>query len=61
MSVRDNIRFARPDASDEQVVEAAKVVGAHEFILRLPGGYAPNQVARQIMSQDSGLLGGGED
>ena len=29
--------------------------------VRLPGGYAPNQVARQILSQASGLLGGGED
>jgi len=39
MSVRDNIRFGKPGASDEEVVEAAKTVGAHEFIMRLPGGY----------------------
>jgi ATP-binding cassette subfamily B protein len=39
MSVRDNIRFGKPEASDEEVVEAAKIVGAHEFIMKLPGGY----------------------
>jgi len=39
MSVRDNIRFGKPDSSDEEVVEAAKTVGAHDFIMKLPGGY----------------------
>jgi len=39
MSVKDNIRFGRPEASDEEVVEAARTVGAHEFIMKLPGGY----------------------
>ena len=39
MNVRDNIRFGKPDASDEAVIDAAKTVGAHEFIMRLPGGY----------------------
>jgi len=39
MSVKDNIRFGRPEASDEEVVEAARIVGAHEFIMKLPGGY----------------------
>jgi ATP-binding cassette subfamily B protein len=39
MSVKDNIRFGRPEASDEEVFEAAKTVGAHEFIMKLPGGY----------------------
>jgi ABC-type multidrug transport system fused ATPase/permease subunit len=38
-SVRDNISYARPEASEEQVVEAARVVGAHDFIKRLPEGY----------------------
>ena len=37
--VKDNIRFGKPDATDEEVVEAAKMVGAHEFIMNLPGGY----------------------
>ena len=39
MSVKDNIRFGKPEASDEEIVEAAKTVGAHEFIMKLPGGY----------------------
>ena len=39
MSVKDNIRFGRPEATDEEVVEAAKDVGAHEFIMKLPNGY----------------------
>ncbi len=39
MSVRDNIRFGRPEATDEEVVAAAKAVGAHEFIMKLPNGY----------------------
>jgi ABC-type multidrug transport system fused ATPase/permease subunit len=39
ISVKDNIRFGKPGASDEAVIEAAKTVGAHEFIMRLPGGY----------------------
>jgi ATP-binding cassette subfamily B protein len=39
MCIRDNIRFGRPDATDELVIEAAKMVGAHEFIMNLPGGY----------------------
>ena len=38
-SVRDNIRFRAADASDEDVERAARVVGAHEFITRLPKGY----------------------
>jgi len=39
MSVEDNIRFGRPDASDQEVIEAATAVGAHEFIMKLPKGY----------------------
>jgi ATP-binding cassette subfamily B protein len=35
----DNIRFGRPDATDEEVVDAAKAASAHEFIERLPEGY----------------------
>ena len=35
----DNIAFGRPDATFEQVVQAAQTVGAHEFILRLEHGY----------------------
>ncbi|MBO3769752.1 MAG: ATP-binding cassette domain-containing protein [Thermoproteota archaeon] len=39
MSVKENIRFGKPDASDEEVIAAAKAVGAHEFIMKLPNGY----------------------
>jgi ABC-type multidrug transport system fused ATPase/permease subunit len=38
-TIRDNIAFGRPDASDDEVREAARAVGAHEFIERLPDGY----------------------
>ncbi|QHS22099.1 ABC transporter ATP-binding protein [Virgibacillus sp. MSP4-1] len=37
--IKENIRFGRPDATDEEVIEAAKVVGAHDFIQRLADGY----------------------
>ena len=38
-TVRDNIRYGRPDASQEEVIAAAKAAQAHEFILNLPQGY----------------------
>ncbi len=38
-TVMDNIRYGRPDASDEDVVRAAKRANAHEFIMNLPEGY----------------------
>ncbi len=38
-TIKENIRFGRPDASDHEVIEAAKVVGADEFIQRLADGY----------------------
>jgi len=39
-SIMDNIRYGRLNASDDDVIEAAKIVGAHAFISRLPEGYA---------------------
>ncbi|MBA3029256.1 MAG: ABC transporter ATP-binding protein [Desulfobacteraceae bacterium] len=39
VSIRDNIAYGRPDASDEEIVTAAKAAEAHEFILRLSDGY----------------------
>ncbi|MBM3529580.1 MAG: ATP-binding cassette domain-containing protein [Alphaproteobacteria bacterium] len=39
MSVRDNIRFGRPDASDAEIERAAEVAAAAEFIRALPQGY----------------------
>lgn len=38
-SVRDNIALLRPEATDEEVIEAARLAHAHEFIERLPDGY----------------------
>ena len=38
-TVADNIRYARPDATIEEVIEAAKSANAHEFITKLPDGY----------------------
>jgi ATP-binding cassette subfamily B protein len=38
-SLRDNIAYGRPDATDEEVEAAARAAEAHEFILRLPEGY----------------------
>ena len=38
-SVRDNIRYGKPDATDEEVIAAAKAAQAHDFILNLPNGY----------------------
>ena len=38
-TVTENIAFGRPDATPEEVVQAAQTVGAHEFILRLEDGY----------------------
>jgi len=35
-----NIRYGKPDASDEEVMEAAKAAHAHDFIMQLPEGYA---------------------
>lgn len=38
-TVKENIRYGRLDATDEQIVEAAKLANAHEFIKMLPEGY----------------------
>ena len=38
-SVADNIRFGKPTATMDEIVDAAKVIGAHEFISKLPNGY----------------------
>jgi ATP-binding cassette subfamily B multidrug efflux pump len=38
-TIRDNIAFGRPDASDEEVIEAAKAAAAHDFIMSFPEGY----------------------
>ncbi|MFN2154424.1 MAG: ABC transporter ATP-binding protein [Anaerolineae bacterium] len=38
-TIRDNIRYGRPDASEEEVIAAAKAAQAHDFILEFPDGY----------------------
>ncbi len=38
-SVRENLRFARPDASDEEIEEAARAAQVHDVVAALPGGY----------------------
>ncbi|RMG66564.1 MAG: ABC transporter ATP-binding protein, partial [Calditrichaeota bacterium] len=38
-TVRENILFGRPDASEEEVIQAARLAQAHEFILQMPRGY----------------------
>ena len=45
-TVRDNIAYARPDATDAEVEAAARAVGAHDFIARLPSGYLQPVVER---------------
>ena len=53
-SVLDNIRYGRLDATDEECIEAAKLVYADSFIRRLPQGY------ETILSADGGNLSQGE-
>ena len=38
-TVMDNIRYGKPDAAYEEVIEAAKKANAHDFIMKLPAGY----------------------
>ncbi|MFI7648796.1 ABC transporter ATP-binding protein/permease [Micromonospora sp. NPDC049460] len=53
-SVADNLRLARPDATDADLVAAARAAGAHDFIQALPQGYA-SQVGER-----GGSLSGGQ-
>jgi ABC-type multidrug transport system fused ATPase/permease subunit len=39
-TIADNIRYARPEASDEEVTAAARAANAHDFVERFPDGYA---------------------
>jgi ATP-binding cassette, subfamily B, bacterial len=52
-SVRDNIAYGRPEASDAEVEAAARAVGAHDFIAALPGSYH-HQVAERGRSLSAG-------
>ncbi|MXZ67663.1 MAG: ATP-binding cassette domain-containing protein [Acidimicrobiia bacterium] len=53
-SVAANLRFAKPDATDEEIIEAAKAARAHEFVSRLPRGYETQ------IGESGGRLSGGE-
>jgi ATP-binding cassette subfamily B protein len=45
-SILDNITLRNPNISSEKVIEAAKMIGMHEFIMQLPGGYDYNVMER---------------
>jgi ATP-binding cassette subfamily B protein len=47
-TIRENIAYARPDASDEEVMAAAKLAQAHDFIMSLPGGYGATVEQRGV-------------
>ena len=53
-TIRDNIVMGKPDATDEEVIAAAKASHAHSFIKRLPHGYDT------VMSEDGGNLSQGQ-
>ena len=38
-TIKDNIRYGKLDATDEEIIEAAKIANAHSFIEKLPDGY----------------------
>ena len=50
----ENIRYGRPDASDEEVIEAAKTASAHSFIMRLEHG------SRTVLEGDGSNLSQGQ-
>lgn len=52
ITIGENIRYGKPDASDLEVMEAARSSGAHDFIVRLPQGY--NTMVGESGSQFSG-------
>jgi ATP-binding cassette subfamily B protein/subfamily B ATP-binding cassette protein MsbA len=39
-TIRENIAYGRPDAAEEEIIEAAKRAQAHDFIMQMPGGYS---------------------
>lgn len=53
-SVRDNIAYGKPDATDEEIVAAAKAAHAHSFIMRLPQGYDT------VLAEDGGNISQGQ-
>lgn len=57
-TIMENIRYGRPEATDEEVVEAAKAAHAHRFIQTLPGGYQMelNEEATNVSQGQKQLL-----
>ena len=53
-TIYENIAYGRPDATKEQVIEAAKAAHAHSFIKRLPDGYDT------VISEDGGNISQGQ-
>ncbi|MBQ8276263.1 MAG: ATP-binding cassette domain-containing protein [Clostridia bacterium] len=53
-TIAENIRYARPDATMEEVIDAARAANAHDFIMRLPEGY------ETLIGIGSRSLSGGE-
>jgi ATP-binding cassette subfamily B protein len=53
-TVRENIRIGKPDATDEEIIESAKIAQAHGFIERLPQGYDT------VISEGGTNLSGGQ-
>lgn len=53
-TIRDNIAFARPDATDEEIIAAAKAAHAHSFIKKLPHGY------NTVIGEGGGALSQGQ-
>ena len=53
-TMRENIAYGRPEASDEEIVEAAKLANAHGFIVRMPKGYDT------LLGERGQTLSGGE-
>lgn len=53
-TVKDNIRYGKLNATDEEIIEAAKLADAHSFIKRLPNGYDT------IISEDAGNISKGQ-
>jgi len=53
-TIRENIAYGRPDASDEEIVEAAKLANANGFIVRMPEGYDT------LLGERGQTLSGGE-
>ena len=53
-SIYDNLLYAKADATREEIINAAKIAGAHEFIIKLPDGY------NTIIGEKGHTLSGGE-